>query len=249
MSASNAALHVVVPAYNEARHIADTVTTLAAYLGPRHPGSVICVVDDGSADETVARARAASANLPGAPGAVVFQLLELPSNRGKGHAVRVGMREARAPLVLFSDADLSTPIEEIEGLLRAIEGGADVAIASRATSGARVQVRQPLYRVAMGKTFNRIMRMVTGLPFADTQCGFKLFRREVVERIVPHARIDGFAFDVELLLLSRRAGFSVVEVPVRWVNEPESKVHPVWHSAQMLRDLLRIRWLARTWHL
>ncbi|MDF1564520.1 MAG: glycosyltransferase family 2 protein [Deltaproteobacteria bacterium] len=237
---SSTPVHVVIPAFDEARLIGRTVERAGRYLADHRPGSTLCVVDDGSRDDTAGVARAAGAGLPEG---VRFQLLGGPPNRGKGHAVRLGVLAAEAPLVLFCDADLSTDLEELPKLAAAIEAGADLAIGSRSISGARVEKRQPLYRMAMGKTFNKIMRLMTFLPVVDSQCGFKLFRREASARLFAASLIDGFAFDVEVLFLARKAGLSIAEVPVRWVNDEVSSVNPVVHSAQMLRDLARIRWL------
>ncbi len=240
----DAPLSVVIPAYDEAARIGRTLDRVRAHLAEHHPGSEVLVVDDGSADETAARvedaARAGSAAAGGDP---AIRCLRQPSNRGKGAAVRAGVLAATRPYVLMSDADLSTPIEEVSRLLAAVAGGADVAIGSRALPGSRIEISQPLHRVVMGKSFNKLMRSVTFLGVIDSQCGFKLFPLEVAHRLFAPARIDGFAFDVEVLWLARRAGMRIAEVPVRWVNDPRSTVQPVRHSAQMLRDVLRIRWI------
>ncbi len=243
MRESSTPVHVVVPAYNEGQRIVATVETIGAQLAQTRPGSHLCVVDDGSVDDTGQRAQEAGARLPEGIG---FSLLGGLPNRGKGHAVRLGALEATLPLVLFSDADLSTPFEELDRLASALaEGGFDVAIGSRSIRGASVEVRQPLFRVLMGKTFNKVMRAFTLLPVIDSQCGFKLFRREISDRLFRASVIDGFAFDVELLYLAQRAGFTLTEVPVRWIDCADSSVHPVRDSARMLRDLARIRWIHR----
>ncbi len=226
---------VVIPAYNEAERIGPTLETVARWLEAHAPGSEIVVSDDGSTDATRELARAFAEGAP-VPVTVVGQ----PQNRGKGAAVRTGVLAARCPLVLYSDADLSTPIEEVTKLYAALKGGADLAFGSRSVRGARVERRQPLYRMLMGKTFNKIVRLVTGLDVVDSQCGFKLMRRETARALFERMRIDGFAFDVELLYLARRRGLRVAEVPVRWLNDPASKVDPVRHSAEMLRDVLRL---------
>ena len=197
------------------------------------------MVDDGSTDDTAQVVKAAVT--PGSD--PTLRCLRQEENRGKGAAVRAGVLAATRPYVLMSDADLSTPIEEARRLLAAVEGGADVAIGSRALPGLQIEVSQPLHRVLMGKSFNKLMRSVTFLGVIDSQCGFKLFPREVAQRLFAPSRIDGFAFDVEVLWLARRAEMRIAEVPVRWVNDPRSTVQPVRHSVQMLRDVLRIRWI------
>lgn len=229
------ALSVVIPAYNEATRITRPLEALRAFLAAHVTDAEILVVDDGSTDATAAVVRAMPADR------VPIRLIALPRNRGKGAAARAGLAEAAFPLVLLSDADLSTPMTSLGPLHAAVTAGADVAIGSRATAGARLLVRQPWWREGMGRTFNRVVRRTTGLPFHDTQCGFKLFRRTALPLLLAPSRIDGFAFDVELLLRARRAGLTVVEVPVEWHHDFQSRVRPVRHSLQMLRDLWRVR--------
>jgi dolichyl-phosphate beta-glucosyltransferase len=226
---------IVIPAYNEESRLAATLDRVLAYLGERgHPHEIL-VVDDGSQDGTAALAeRYASRGV---------RLLRNPGNRGKGYSVRHGMLAASRPLVLFSDADLSTPIEELERLAAPVEAGeAAVAIGSRAVAGANVEVSQPFYRVAMGKIFNRIVRLVALGGFADTQCGFKLFTREAAQAVFALQRFERFSFDVEILYIARKLGFRIAEVPVRWLNSPDTKVSPVKDSLDMFADLFRIRW-------
>jgi len=163
-------------------------------------------------------------------------------NRGKGYSVRQGMLAGRGRFLLFSDADLSTPIEELEQLLPPLESGeVQVTIGSRALKDSRVEVHQPWWRETMGKGFNLFVRAIALGGLRDTQCGFKCFTREAVRAVFSVARIDGFGFDVEALYLARKFGFGVREIPVRWINSPESKVHPLSDSSRMLADLLRIR--------
>ncbi len=231
-------LSVVIPAYNEENRIGRTLERVLAYLAGRGAPFEVIVVDDGSDDATASVARAAGAGDPR------VRVVSLERNRGKGMAVRRGVLEATGEWVLFSDADLSTPIEEIETLVPRLREGCDVAIGSRSLRGARVDVRQPWYREAMGKTFNRIVRLLAVRGFVDTQCGFKCFTREAARAIFGRARIDRFAFDVEAIVIARRLGLRVVEVPIRWANEPNSRVAIVRDSASMLVDLLRIRWYA-----
>jgi dolichyl-phosphate beta-glucosyltransferase len=221
---------VVVPAYNEAARIGSTVERISRYFEKSGVSCEILVVDDGSADETAEIARAKNA------GVVV-----LDKNRGKGAAVRAGVLASRGTAILFTDADLSTPIEQFRPFWEKLLEGYDVVIGSRAIAGARVEIRQPWYRETMGKCFNWILRRVLPIEFRDSQCGFKLFRAEQARRLFEAARIDGFAFDAEVLFLAARFGYRVAEMPVPWFNALPSRVDPLRHSLQMLRDLLRIR--------
>lgn len=232
-------LSVVVPAYNEVRRLGLTLDTVLAWCTGRFAPLELIVVDDGSSDGTsrVAAERASA----GAP----VRVLKNDLNRGKGYSVRRGILEAQNELVLFSDADLSTPIEELEKLLAHLDH-AQVVIGSRSIKGSRVEVRQPLFRMLMGKTFNKIVRVVLGTRLNDTQCGFKLFSRDAAREAFSRATVDGFAFDAEVLLIAERLGYRIQEVPVRWLNSPASTVHPVKDSARMLRDVLRVRWRHRT---
>jgi dolichyl-phosphate beta-glucosyltransferase len=231
----NEFLSVVIPAYNEERRLPASLPAIHGYLSSRFDRFEIIVVDDGSTDGTAALVKWFAGTAPH------VRLLTVTPNRGKGHAVRHGMLAAGGDVVLFSDADLSTPIEEVEGMLDLIARDAQVVVASRALPGSDIQVRQRFLRQRMGEVFNLLVRALVGLPFVDTQCGFKCFTRPVAQAVFGRARIDGFAFDVEALLLARRLGFRTVDVPVRWVNSPESRVTMFRHSAQMLVDLLRIR--------
>lgn len=232
-------LTVVVPAYNEERRLAGTLTRIAAYLEKSGIGAELIVVDDGSSDAT---ARLASEFLRGRRGRVVRN----PENRGKGYSVRRGVLEAAGRWVLLSDADLSAPIEEHTSLAAAVrEHDLDVAIGSRALSGSRVEVRQSILRQTMGKVFNRIIRAMTGLPFRDTQCGFKLMDVERVRPLFEKMVVDRFAFDVEFLYLCVRFGLKVREVPVLWRNAPGSKVSLVADPLNMLLDVVRVRWRFR----
>ena len=204
----------------------------------------VVVVDDGSADATAGIVEHAAASL--APGPVTLRVLRNGVNRGKGYSIKHGVLLAEGAYVLVSDADFSTPIEELPRLLEpVVAGDCDLAIGSRGLSGARVEVHQPFWREGMGRIFNRIVRLLTGLPFSDTQCGFKVMRRDAVLRLFRTARIDRFAWDVEILYLAAKAGLEVREIPVLWRNAPGSKVRPVRDSLNMLRDVVRIRWRDR----
>lgn len=236
---SDVALSVVIPAFDEEARIGETLRRIRAYLDPRPEPYEILVVGDGCRDRTCQVA--AACLRPGE----CDRILERRENRGKGRAVAEGVAAARGRLILFSDADLSTPIEEIEKLQPLIERGADIAIGSRALPDSDVQVRQRRPRESMGKIFNVLVRLLVLPGIRDTQCGFKLFRREAARDIFPRLRIDGFSFDVEALYLARRRGWHIAQAPVVWRNSPRSKVRIIRSSAAMLRDLLRIRRLHR----
>lgn len=234
------ALSVVIPAYNEARRLGSTLDRVTEYLRGRQGSEgehEVLVVDDGSTDDTARRV----ASYPDP----LVRLVRQPENRGKGAALRRGVAESRGERVLLCDADLSTPIQEVERLASRLDDGADVAIGSRAVAGADVQKHQPFYRELMGKTFNRIIRLLGVRGLRDTQCGFKLLDGEVARRLFRMLRTDGFAFDVELVWLARRHGLRVDEVGVRWIDSPDTRVHALYDSARMLRDVLLMRWRHR----
>lgn len=231
-------LSIVIPAFNEESRLGATLDRVLHWLDQWGGSGEILVVDDGSSDGTAALARARGEVEPR------VQLLEYGSNRGKGYAVGLGVLEARGQNILFSDADLSTPIEEYTRLEAALES-VDIAIGSRALPDSRLDKRQPLYREMMGRTFNLLVQGLVFPGIRDTQCGFKLFRADVAKAVFSRRKIDGFAFDVEILYIARKLGFRVAELPVIWVNDEESRVDPVRHSIQMFRDIVRIRRLHR----
>jgi dolichyl-phosphate beta-glucosyltransferase len=231
------ALSIVIPAYDEARRIGPTLDATCAYLDARglDDGSVeVLVVDDGSRDETASIVEGRSMRDER------VQLVRMSANRGKGAAVREGMLRSRGERALFMDADLATPIEELTKLERALDGGADVAIGSRALAASRIEVRQHPTREAMGKAFNLLVRTLAMSGIRDTQCGFKLFTRPAADALFGEARVDRFAFDVEVLLLAR-GRFRVVEVPVVWRHIEQSKISPLRDAARMAFDLVKIR--------
>ncbi len=228
-------LSVVIPAYNEERRIAKSLDEIVEFLGRRDGGCELIVVDDGSVDRTAQLVRSHAAF--GDP----LSLIELPANRGKGAAIREGVLASRGRLVLFSDADLSTPLGELAKLEAASAEGIEIAVASRACRGAELRERQPFYRVLMGKIFNKMVQLLATRGIADTQCGFKLFDGDIARRLFTLSKIDGFGFDVEILFLARKAGFSISEIPVVWINDPHSTVHPVRDSLLTFLDLVRIR--------
>lgn len=209
-------LSVVIPAYNEARRLPETLARLRGWLGSRTWPAEIVVVDDGSTDGTAAAAREA--------GGEAVTVLRHEPNRGKGYAVRRGMLAATGERRLMTDADLSTPIEELPRLMRELDDGAEIAIGSRAVAGARVEVHQPAYREATGRIFNHLVQLLLLPGIEDTQCGFKLFSARAAREAFGSCRLDGFSFDVEALFIARLRGLRTVEVPVVWRNDEASRV-------------------------
>ncbi|HEV3230942.1 MAG TPA: dolichyl-phosphate beta-glucosyltransferase [Candidatus Dormibacteraeota bacterium] len=234
MGAEDLDLSVVLPAYDEARRLPPTVRRVAEFLAGSGLRTELIVVDDGSADGTVAAVEALAAE------GVPLRLLRHQRNRGKGAAVATGVMAATGATILFSDADLSTPIEEAHVLIRALED-ADVAIGSRALDRGLIEVHQPLPRELMGRVFNVFVQAVLLRGLWDTQCGFKAFRRDAAHAVFGRLRSEGFDFDVEVLYRARRAGLRIVEVPVRWRNSADTRVSAVGDSGRMLRGLFRIR--------
>jgi dolichyl-phosphate beta-glucosyltransferase len=228
------ALSIVIPAFNEEERLPASLGAISAYLAarPSAPRVEVIVVDDGSDDATAARAEEAGRRY-----GLDLRVLRLPRNSGKGFAVRTGCLEAAGLSVLVTDADLSTPIYEWEKLAAA---DAPVAIGSRALDESLVKEEQPFYRKAMGKLFNRLVRLVAVPGIHDTQCGFKLFSREAAREIFTRAKVDRFAYDVEALLLARQLGYGIAEVPVLWFNSSDSRV-TLFGGAQAYWDVLRIR--------
>jgi dolichyl-phosphate beta-glucosyltransferase len=228
-------LSIVIPAYNEQQRLPSTLTRISAYLAEaRWTDYEILVVDDGSTDSTAALVTEWSR------GNAAIRLLRNPGNRGKGYAVRHGMQTAVGDWRLFSDADLSTPIEEIEKLFAATAAGAQIAIGSRALNRKLVGVHQSGFREAAGRVFNIVMRCVLGLPLHDTQCGFKLFSAEAAEQVFSRQRLDDFGFDAEALFIAQLKGFTITEVPVRWNDVAGTKVS-LWNGARPFLDLFTIR--------
>lgn len=231
-------LALVVPAFNEARRLDLTLPKMLEYLRTHRPESELIVVDDGSTDETAQLAEKIFKSHP----TVTARLVRSPQNRGKGHAVRQGLLATDAPIALFSDADLSTPLSELPRIVGPIEAGDyDIVFGSRALNRKLIGQRQSWQREQGGKVFNGLVRLATGLPFSDTQCGFKAFRMEAARPIIERAEIDGFGFDVELLFLAQKAGLRLLEVPVRWDHNEGSKVRLVHDSLRMLREIMGLR--------
>lgn len=231
------AISVVIPAYNEAHRIGDSLRQTLVYLEKESPQSELIVVNDGSTDATSDIARNALTNSK-----IDNRLLENFPNHGKGHAVRKGLLDARKPIALFFDADLSTPLSEIPKVIEPIANGdVDLAFGSRALDRSLIGTHQSFLRDRGGRVFNRLVRLTSGLPFWDTQCGFKAFRMDVCRPIIERARVIGFAFDVELLLLAQNAGLRLREIPVRWNHAAGSKVSFLRDSTRMLREILALR--------
>lgn len=233
-------LSIVVPAYNEEKRIAPSLEAILAYARRSARPVEVIVVDDGSSDRTAAIARQAGQGAP-------IRVVSNETNRGKGYSIRRGVLESRGEVVLVSDADLSTPVEEADRLLERLRAlGHGIVIGSRALGDSRVEVHQNPVRELMGKTFNLAVRLLTGLPFHDTQCGFKLMTRRDVAPIFEKSRIDGFSYDVELLYVAHRNGVPISEMGVTWRNAPGSKVGMVSDPLRMLRDVCRVRgWYRR----
>jgi dolichyl-phosphate beta-glucosyltransferase len=236
--ASEPVLSVVVPCYNEEQRLPRTIEQIERYLDGTGTSYELILVDDGSTDGTRKVMDAAAAN----HGSVRIEAL--PQNRGKGRALAEGVAAARGKEILITDADLSTPIEELEKLQAALDKGAGVAIASRALRGSRVEVSQPVYRVLMGKAFNLIVQLVLLPGIWDTQCGFKLFRAEVAKDAFGALTTDGFGFDPEVLFRAKQRGVRIAEVPVVWRNSAPTKVSPISSSFDMFRHVVRIRFSA-----
>jgi glycosyltransferase involved in cell wall biosynthesis len=230
-------LSIIIPSFNEEQRLPDTLRKIAAYVRERRPNTEVIVVDDGSSDKTATVARSYQARIP------LLRVLSNGTNRGKGFSVRYGSLEARGNIVLFTDADLSSPIEEGEKLLAGLVTH-DVAIGSRAVDRSLIEAHQSPFRESAGIVFNRIVRIILRLPFVDTQCGFKAFRRERCRVIFEQQTIERFGFDPELLYLARHHGLSTIEVPVRWAHSPATKVSMLKDSLQMFLDVFVIRWNA-----
>ncbi|MEM4282384.1 MAG: glycosyltransferase family 2 protein [Candidatus Woesearchaeota archaeon] len=223
-------LSVIIPAYNEEKRIGNTLKRISSFLDKKKFSYEILVVNDGSSDKT----------LDVACRFKNVKVISYDKNRGKGYAVRKGMLAARGDLLLFSDADLSTPIEELDRFLRFIDAY-DIVIASRALKGANIKLRQPFYREFIGKLFNALVQLLVLRGIKDTQCGFKLFTRSAAKKIFSKQCINGFGFDVEVLYLARKYNLKIKELPVTWVNSADSKVRLVRDAIRMLRDMLQIK--------
>ena len=228
-------LSIIIPSYNEELRLPSTLERIAAYLSTYAHEAEVLVVDDGSEDGTAAVAESYRSKI------LTLRVISNGVNRGKGYSVRQGIEEARGRIALFTDADLSAPIEEAGKLIDGLETN-DVAIGSRAMDRRLITVHESPFREFAGIIFNKIVRSILWLPFVDTQCGFKAFRRERCGIIFEQQTIEGFGFDPELLYLARRHGLRAVEIPVRWGHSPATKVSMLHDSIQMFMDIFTIRW-------
>jgi dolichyl-phosphate beta-glucosyltransferase len=226
---------IVIPAYNESARLGATLERVLAYVHAQGWDAEIIVVNDGSRDNTADIVRSFEKD-------PALRLVENPGNRGKGYSVRNGMLNARGPIVLFTDADLSSPIEEAPKLFAALEAGADIAIGSRWLRVETQTQRQPLHRQLFGRIFNLALRLTLGLHFADTQCGFKAFKQTAVQAIFPLQKIERWGFDPEILFLARKLKFKVTEVPVAWAHRDGTSINPLVDGSRMVLEMLHIRW-------
>ena len=228
-------LSIIIPAYNEEKRIGPTLESIFEFLAGRDYTGEVILVDDGSSDKTVEVAKASARAHEN------FRVLENGANRGKGYSVRNGMLEAKGKYLLFSDADLSTPIEETTRFLEKMREGYHVVIGSRAMPESNIVTYQPWYRQLMGKTFNKIVRVMAVRGIKDTQCGFKMFTREAGRRIFALQQVERFAFDVEALFLARKLGYKICELPVTWKDSPQTRVSTFTDSWSMFSALFTIR--------
>jgi glycosyltransferase involved in cell wall biosynthesis len=227
---------IVIPAYNEGARLGATLDKVLGYARTQGWDAEVIVVNDGSRDKTADIVRSFASKDP------ALRLVENPGNRGKGYSVRNGMLNARGRIVLFSDADLSSPIEEASKLFQALEAGADIAIGSRWLRAETQTQRQPLHRQLFGRIFNLMLRLTLGLKFKDTQCGFKAFRQAAVQAIFPMQKIERWGFDPEILFLARKFNFKVQEVPVAWGHSGGTRINPLVDGSRMMMEMFRIRW-------
>ena len=229
---------IVIPAYNESARILAALQSVVACIREHGWSAEVIVVNDGSRDATAEVVRAFARNAP------EVRLIENPGNRGKGYSVRSGILEAQGEVVMFTDSDLSAPIEEAERLFAAIAGGAEIAIGSRWLEKDRQTHRQPLYRQFFGRCFNAVTRAVMGLRFADTQCGFKAFTRAAAQTVFQLQTIERWGFDPEILFIALKRGFRIVEVPVSWHHDERTRMSYLKDGIKMLKDIAKIRWNA-----
>jgi dolichyl-phosphate beta-glucosyltransferase len=227
---------IVIPAYNESARLGATIEKVLAYVDAQGWDAEVIVVNDGSRDNTADIVRAFAAKDP------ALRLVENPGNHGKGYSVRNGMLNARGRIVLFSDADLSSPIEEAPKLLQALDDGADIAIGSRWLRAETQTQRQPLHRQLFGRIFNFVLRLTLGLQFKDTQCGFKAFKQPAVQAIFPLQKIERWGFDPEILFLAKKLKFKTQEVSVAWGHSGGTRINPLVDGPRMVMEMLRVRW-------
>lgn len=229
---------IVIPAYNEAGRIPATLRSVVDCVRKQGWDAEVIVVDDGSTDSTAQVVRDFATEAP------EVRLLQNPGNRGKGYSVRSGLLQALGDVVMFTDADLSAPMEEAERLFAAIAGGADIAIGSRWLESGRQTHRQPFYRQFFGRCFNAVTRLVMGLDFADTQCGFKAFTRAAAQTVFQLQTIERWGFDPEILFIALKRGFRIEEVPVSWAHDERSRMSYLRDGMKMLEEIAIVRWNA-----
>jgi dolichyl-phosphate beta-glucosyltransferase len=232
---SNKSISIIIPMYNEEKRVSKTIEKIVQYMQEKGNEYEILTVDDGSTDNTLE-----------VVGKLVEQndnirLLKNPGNKGKGYSVKHGMLKAKKDCVLFSDADLSTPIEELEKMIPELQAF-DVVIGSRKTEGSDIQVKQPFYRTLAGKIFPIVVNIILLPNIKDTQCGFKLFTKKAAQEVFNLQTIDGFSFDAEILFIANKKKYNIKEVPVIWINDADSKVRIIRDSMRMFKELLKIRW-------
>ena len=231
-------LSVVIPTYNEEARIGKTLDTVVSFLKSQHYSSELVIVDDGSKDHTLTVIRDQLKDYP-------HELIVSPENAGKGSAVKQGMLKSKGQFVLFTDADLSTPIEEINKFLPYLENGYDVVIGSRALKESNVKRHQNFLREGMGKIFNRIARLCAFRGIEDSQCGFKSFKQTAAKDLFSMQKLHGFAFDAEILYLAQKRNYKIKEEPITWCNSPQSRVRILRDPIKMFFEILSIRWLHR----
>lgn len=229
-------LSIIIPAYNEEERIGPTLSSIHKYIEMKRMECEVILVDDGSSDQTVLEAQKSGLFM-----AKGLKIIKNITNKGKGFAVREGIKNSIGEYVLFSDADLSTPIQELDKLLTFMGGGFDIAIGSRSVKGASVIVHQPWLRERMGKIFNFFISAFLMADFKDTQCGFKLFKGPIARELASKLRIDGFSFDVEMIYLAKKKGLQIKEAGVVWRNSPQSKVKILGSSLSMFLDIFKIK--------
>jgi glycosyltransferase involved in cell wall biosynthesis len=229
---------IVIPAYNEAGRIPATLRSVVDCIRQRGWSAEVIVVDDGSTDATAQVVRDIAASAP------EVRLMQNPGNRGKGYSVRAGMLQALGEVAMFTDADLSAPMEEAEGLFAAIANGADIAIGSRWMDRGRQTHRQPFYRQFFGRCFNAVTRLVMGLQFADTQCGFKAFTRAAAQTVFQLQTIERWGFDPEILFIALKRGYRIQEVPVSWAHDERTRMSYLKDGMKMLEEIAIVRWNA-----
>jgi dolichyl-phosphate beta-glucosyltransferase len=225
-------LSIIIPAYNEEKRIVSTIKKIEDYFKTRNKPYEIIVVDDGSKDKTIEKVNSINSTN--------VRLIKNPKNMGKGYAVKTGVMNSKKEWILFSDADLSTPIEMLDRFVQYMDHY-DIIIGSRVAKGAKIEIKQPFYRRIPGKVFPLLVQLFIMRGIKDTQCGFKLFKKECAMFLFKKQKINGFSFDAEILYLAKKYKFKIKEVPINWANDLDSKVNPIKHSFKMFVELLKIK--------